>query len=193
MKSVSTWLDDKSEVKYTKQFLSNSDSEKLFQELKTIVPWTHGIYKMFGKPIKTPRLLFAMKDEGLDITGSYKVTDSMAWTPLAEKLKKKIEKETGKKITYCQLNYYRDGNDYIGFHTDKEVVKDDIIASISLGANRTFKFRNIKDKKTKSEMTLENGSLLIMNDHAAKYNWKHALPKMKNLKEERINITFRPQ
>jgi alkylated DNA repair dioxygenase AlkB len=192
MKAIIQQLDDKSEIKYTKNFLSEKDANNLFDELKNNIPWTQGIYNMFGKPVKTPRLLYAMKDDGLDITGSYKVTGSCAWTKLSEKLKKKIEKETDKKITYAQLNYYRDGNDYIGFHTDKEVVKDDIIASISLGSDRKFKFRNIIDKKIKHELILENGSLLIMNDHAAKYNWKHCLPKMKDV-GERINLTFRPE
>ena len=41
-------------------------------------------------------------------------------------------------------------------------------------------------------MTLEDGSLLIMNDMACKYKYKHALPKQKKNNGPRINITFRP-
>ena len=37
-----------------------------------------------------------------------------------------------------------------------------IIASISLGAERDFQFRLIKDKNIKKEFKLSNGSLLIM-------------------------------
>lgn len=189
-------LEDDGEIIYIKNFLNEKNSDELFQKLKNNVPWTHGIYKMFGKPIKTPRLLYAMKDDGIDITKSYKVTNSIKWTPEMKETKEKIEQLTKKKISYAQLNYYRDGNDYIGFHTDSEVLKGDIIASLSLGSTRKFIFRhkNYKINKNigKKEFYLENGSLLIMNDNAAKYHWKHSLPKMKNV-GPRINITFRPR
>ena len=146
---------------------------------------------MFGREVKTPRLLYAMKDKDADISKSYSVTDSMTWTRSMKKIKKMVEKETGKDISYAQLNYYRNGDDYIGFHTDSEVKEGDIIASISLGASRKFVFRNIKDMNKRHSMVLENSSLLIMDENAAKNYWKHSLPKMKNAKE-RINITFRP-
>ena len=189
-------LRNKAEVKYIKDFIGPKDAKKLMKELKEKVPWTHGVYKMFGKSIKTPRVLYAMKDKDADITKAYSVTGSMEWLPAVEKLKNKIEKETGHSITYAQLNYYRSGDDYIGFHTDGEVDKGDIIASISLGATRKFVLRH-KEYKTlknvkKLELMLEDGSLLIMNDNAAKYQYKHSLPKMKNI-GERINITFRPK
>jgi alkylated DNA repair dioxygenase AlkB len=70
----------------------------------------------------------------------------------------------------------------------------DIIASISLGAKRKFVLRHIDYKSNdidKYIFDLDNGSLLIMNDSAAKLHWKHSLPKMKNT-GPRINITFRP-
>ena len=185
-------LDEQSKITYIEQYLSDFEIEELTKELKTKVPWTFGVYNMFGKLIKTPRKLFAMKDKNKEITNSYKVTDSIEFTPNVKLLKDRIEKTIGTSISYAQLNYYRDGNDYIGFHTDKEVVDGDCIASISLGSSRIFKFHKIGNKKIKHELVLKNGSLLIMNHHSAKLNWKHCLPKMKNV-EERINITFRPR
>ena len=178
-------------VTYIPNCISKKNSKDLMEHLKEQIPWTHGIYKMYGKEIKTPRLLFAMKDEDTDITKSYSVTGSIIWSKFMEKLKRKVEKETQRTFRYAQLNYYRTGDDYIGFHTDSEVKKGDIIASISLGAERKFSFQQIEDKTIKHSMILENGSLLIMDDKAAKYNWKHSLPKMKDV-GERINITFRP-
>ena len=55
-----------------------------------------------------------MRDKNVDIKSSYSVTGSMEWLPIVEILKLKIEKETGKKILYAQLNYYTNGDDYIG-------------------------------------------------------------------------------
>jgi len=182
---------NQAEVKYCSKFLDSSESKQLFDELKAKVPWQHGVYNMYGKSVKTPRLLYAMRDKDVDISKSYSVTGSMEWLPLVENIKKRIEKETGHSITYAQLNYYRSGDDYIGPHSDKEVEKGDIIASISLGSSRRFIIKH-NDGLTKQEITLEDGSLLIMNDNAAKYHYKHEVPKMKNV-GERINITFRPK
>lgn len=188
--SVESEVKPVAKVKYYKKYLNKDASQKLFDELKSTIPWTVGVYNMFGKKVNTPRLLYAMKDPQSDITKSYKVTDAADWTPLSLKLKKMIEKTIKKKITYAQLNYYRNGDDYIGYHTDFEVGEGDVVASISLGAERDFIFRNIEDERLKHKMTLGNGSLLVMDEFAAKKNWKHSLPKMKN-SGERINITFR--
>lgn len=188
-------LADGAELKYYKNFLLTEESTDLYQFLVENIPWKHGIYKMFGKDVKTPRVLYAMKNKNTDITDVYTVTESMIWTPEIKKIKKKLEKLTEKEFRYAQLNYYRDGNDYIGYHTDSEVQHGDIIASISLGTSRQFVFRHI-DYKTnkikKYEMTLESGSLLIMNEEAAKLYWKHSIPKAPKIKTGRINITFRP-
>lgn len=185
-------LDSESRSLYVKNFLNEKEGEVLFEELKKLVPWTHGVYNMFGKPVKTPRLLYAMRDKDIDITKSYSVTESMEWTKLMDKIRKRVEKQTGKHISYAQLNYYRNGDDYIGFHTDSEVQSGDIIASISLGASRKFTFRNKENVKNKITVILEPNSLIIMDENSAKIKWKHSLPKMKDV-GERINITFRPR
>lgn len=188
-------LDNKgSEYEYYENYLSADECDELIKELLAVVPWTHGVYNMFGKPIKTPRLLYAMCDKDFDITSSYTVTKALEWSPFVLKLKNKIENLTGKKFLYAQLNYYRNGDDYIGFHCDKEVQSGDIIASVSLGCDRKFIFRciNYKTSKKKHEMVLKNGSLLVMNEQTAKTYWKHSLPKSKTTLP-RFNITFRPR
>lgn len=179
----------------TQELVGSKTAEKYDEKLESDVPWTHGIYSMFGRDIPTPRLLYAMRDEGEDIRNSYTVTDSIPWTKEMEKLRDSVSKTSGKYCRYAQMNLYRTGEDYIGFHTDSEVQKDDLIASISLGAERTFRFLDIdfKEKDTPIySMTLEPGSLLIMSEYAAKHNWKHEVPKDKDVEDMRINITFRP-
>ena len=191
-------LEDGGEIKYIKDFINKKDAQKLFNDLKNNVPWTHGIYKMYGKEIKTPRLLYAMRDDNIDITKSYKVTGSMVWSKPMMKLRDNVEKLCNIKIQYAQLNYYRNGDDYIGYHTDSEMKEGDIIASISLGAERKFILRHKRYKTdntikiNKHEFILNDGSLFIMNYNAGKEYWKHTLPKMKNV-GPRINITFRPR
>lgn len=188
-------LDDESTIKYYENFISNKLHNDLMKELTDSVPWTHGVYIMFGKPVKTPRLLYCMHDDGFDVKKSYTVTDSMPWTDSMKKLKALVEKKTGKTYNYAQLNYYRNGNDYIGYHTDSEVREDDVIASVSLGASRNFAFRSVNYKKGEKDthtIVLDKRSLIIMDENSAKNRWKHSLPKMVT-DEVRINVTFRPK
>lgn len=182
-----------SNIIYIPNFVENSN--EILENLKSKDYWKQGEYMMFGKPVKTPRLLWALRDKEFEIPESYDVTDSSEFTPIVISLKEKIEKLLDKKLSYAQLNYYRDGNDYIGWHNDSEVDKGDIIASISLGADRKFSLRYKKYKKDqtlpKYELFLKNSSLLIMDYNASNKIWKHCLPKMKKVLEPRINITFR--
>jgi len=194
-KNIKLTLYKNSNVEYIPNFLTEEESKCCLDELLNNTSWMHGEYMMFGKSIKTPRLLWAMRDKDFKIPESYSVTGSSVYSSVIDQLRRKVEKQTGRKLLYAQCNYYRDGKDYIGWHTDSEVVNGDIIASISLGATRKFSMR-VKDYKTnkevpKHEFQLNNGSLLILDYNASTKYWKHCLPKMTKLKELRINITFR--
>ncbi|MEF9477321.1 alpha-ketoglutarate-dependent dioxygenase AlkB [Chryseobacterium sp. 1B4] len=58
-------------------------------------------------------------------------------------LKQRIEKEFGCQFNGVLLNLYRDHNDSVAWHRDKEsrYGKRPVIASISLGQTRNFDFR----------------------------------------------------
>ena len=62
-KTTVTKLDESSEIIYIENFLNKQFATNLFNELKNNIPWTHGVYKMFGKDAQTSRLLYAMKDK----------------------------------------------------------------------------------------------------------------------------------
>ena len=91
----------------------------------------------------------------------------------------------------CLLNYYRDGNDSISYHTDKEpdMVKDGIIAVISLGVSRKFYVKNQKTNDVE-KIDLNGGSLAIMNPICQK-EYLHAIMKEPKITESRISLTFR--
>jgi len=194
-RSINRILENNSKIIYIPNFISSSESKKIYDDLINNPNWMQGTYQMFGKPVKTPRLLWAMRNESFNVPSSYNVTGNSIYSELVDKLKKKVEKRTKHEMNYAQLNYYRDGQDYIGWHSDSEVKKNDLIASISLGAERKFSLRH-KDYKTNKDIPkynfkLGNGSLLLMDYNTANKYWKHCLPKMKNVSEGRINITFR--
>jgi len=178
-------------VEYYPNFLNPKEAKALFDDLLTHPHWTQGIYKMYGKDIPTPRLLSALADE--DVSDSYKVTPAYPFPELARSLKEKIEKFCNCKIRYAQMNYYRNGNDYIGFHCDSEVYEGDLIASISLGTSRRFVLRHKKWKENgsdKVEFELQGGSLILMKGDTQDH-WKHCVPKQPKIEGSRINLTFR--
>lgn len=194
-RSVNRILENNSKIIYIPNFISTNESNKIFNDQINNPNWMQGTYQMFGKPVKTPRLLWAMRNNNFVVPNSYNVTGNDVYTPLINKLKKKIENRLNQELNYAQLNYYRNGQDYIGWHSDSEVEEGDLIASISLGAERKFSLRH-KDYKTNKDISkynfkLGNGSLLIMDYNTCNKYWKHCLPKMKNVSDGRINITFR--
>ena len=101
-------------------------------------------------------------------------------------------------ITYNQMfvNWYKDGSHYIGAHSDneKDLVKNSPILSISLGETRVFRIRDKKTNKIIKDISLINGSYIIMGGNMQE-NYTHEIVKVagnkgKNMKK-RINITFR--
>lgn len=79
----------------------------------------------------------------------------------------------------------------MSWHSDaeKDLKKNGAIASISLGAERRFLFKH-KRTNEKVELSLENGSLLVMKGETQE-NWLHRLPTTKKILTPRINLTFR--
>jgi alkylated DNA repair dioxygenase AlkB len=87
------------------------------------------------------------------------------------------------------VNYYRNGDDSMGWHRDNEKELDHrFIASLSFGETRTFKIRNRTTKATLN-LDLEHGSLLLMEN--MQIDHEHALPKRRNLNQPRLNLTYR--
>jgi alkylated DNA repair dioxygenase AlkB len=191
-KSCKVKLDNNSKVEYISTFISKKDADKLYNHLLKIVPWVQGEYVMFGKPVKTPRLLWCMHDEENSVHKNYKVTGSSEWSRHVKKIKEFIENKFNTKLLYAQLNYYRDGSDYIGYHADKEVEDGDKIYSLSIGTERKFQIKPINsDSSSIHEFNLKHGSLIIMDQNSCRNKYKHQILKDNKITEGRINITFR--
>lgn len=177
---------------YFPDFISAQETTKIFEALLGKVSWQQKPIKLFGKEYLQPRLIaFFSEDEK---TYSYSGTNM---TPLPmntelKEIKQKLEAITGESFNACLVNLYRDGQDSMGWHADdeKELGKDPVIASISLGAERIFHLRHKKEKSLKYKLRLENGSLLLMKGTTQQY-WKHQLPKTSQKVGKRINLTFR--
>lgn len=190
-------------VVYFPKIISKKDSKKYYQELKNISYWKKREIFVAGKKCFQNRLsAYFAKDDKLNY--SYSGTENkgvlMENVPAIVKIKKIVEeaikKELGREydFNYCLANFYQDGNQNIGMHSDDESdLAEPIIASVSLGVERYFdlvtKDRD-KDKQEKQRLVLENGSLTLMMDDTQKKS-KHGVPIQKTVSGGRINLTFR--
>jgi alkylated DNA repair dioxygenase AlkB len=173
---------------YCANFLSAEEADELFALLKGHTPWKRETGS-FGRPF--PRLTAYHADPGVSYTYSGVTHPSLPWPDYLVEVRRRIEETAGAPLNSLLLNYYRHGDDSIGFHSDdeKELGRNPIVPSLSLGATRQFILRH---PETKERLTLDltHGSLLIMAG-TTQHHWQHAVPKTKKPVGERINLTFR--
>lgn len=180
------------DVEYYSNFFSREESNIYFKRLLNNLSWKEDTIKVFGKTYLQPRLTAFYADN----TRTYKYSN-ITMTPdifdgeLLE-IKNNIESKLKIKFTSCLANLYRDGKDSNGWHADneKELGENPIIASVSFGTERVFHFKHKYDKVLKKKITLEHGSLLLMQGET-QHNWLHQIPKTQKPIGKRINLTFR--
>ncbi|WP_185226249.1 alpha-ketoglutarate-dependent dioxygenase AlkB family protein [Chryseobacterium indologenes] len=179
-------------LEYRENFLQPKEANQLKDHLLHTVQWEQRTQKMYDKMILTPRLTAWYGDsiESNESDNNKKKTNP--WTPELLFLKEKIEKEFGYRFNGVLLNLYRNNNDSVAWHRDKESKygKRPVIASVSLGQTRNFDFRKMDHHQSKYSLPLTHGSLLIMKGNLQEY-WEHRIAKSTTPMKERINLTFR--
>jgi len=178
-------------LEYREHFLDPKEADQLKKHLLSTVPWKQRTQKMYDKTVLTPRLTAWYSDKKTFESADH-TSDANPWTPELIFLKERIEKEFGYQFNGVLLNLYRDHNDSVAWHRDKESKygKRPIIASVSLGQTRNFDFRKVDHHQSKYSLPLPHGSLLIMKGDLQEH-WEHRIAKSSIPMEERINLTFR--
>ena len=166
------------DIVYKKDFLDRETADVLFQHLANNTAWQQDQIKVFGKTYPQPRLTALFGNNGKSYSYSNITMHPLPFGKELEELRVRLETIAGTKFTSCLLNLYRDGSDSNGWHADneKELGREPVIASVSLGQPRYFhlKHRKLHDKRIK--ILLEHGSLLLMQGPTQHY-WLHQLPK----------------
>jgi alkylated DNA repair dioxygenase AlkB len=179
-------------VVYYPVFFEINRANELFEKLKQEIPWQQDAITVFGKTYPQPRLTSLFGNKGKPYSYSNIVMQPNTWNPLLQFIKSEIEEEIEESFTTVLLNYYRDGKDSNGWHSDneKELGRNPIIASVSFGAERNFQLQHNAIKDQKLKINLEHGSLLVMKGETQHF-WKHQIPKTAKPIGPRINLTFR--
>lgn len=179
-------------LEYTEHFLSAQEAKILYEHLMDHTPWRETSKRMYDKTILTPRLTAWYGDERKSHQLGSNSISTNPWSPELLFLKQKIEKTTGYQFNSVLLNLYRDKNDSVAWHRDKdnELGTRPVIASVTLGQVRNFDFRKVDDHQKKHSLPLSNGSLLIMKGNL-QVHWEHRIAKSTRPMQPRINLTFR--
>lgn len=175
---------------YDPCFLAPSEATALFDELVEITPWESHTLSIYGRDVPVPRLTCWYGDAGTRYSYSGIANDPQSWTPALARLRNALGERAGSPFNSVLLNYYRDGRDSVAWHADDEpeLGRDPVIASVSVGAPRTFWFRENATRRQHS-LLLDHGSLLLMGAGLQRA-CKHAVLKEPGC-GPRINLTFR--
>lgn len=180
------------ELVYLPKFFDTSLSDTMFHSLLETIHWKQDIIKMYGKEIPLPRLSAWYGDTSKPYTYSGITMKPHNWTKELLFIKQQIEEVANVEFTSVLLNRYRNGSDYVGWHSDdeKELGHNPVIGSVNFGASRKFQLRRFDNHSEKLEVELHNGTYLLMKG-ATQHYWQHQVPKTTAKIGERLNLTFR--
>jgi len=182
------------EIEYFPEFFSREKSLNFLPQLLDTIKWKQNTIKMYGKENPVPRLEAWYGDPGKSYAYSGIRMEPSTWTDELNEIKRSIEAEVAISFNSVLINYYRDGQDRVAWHSDdeKELGKNPVIGSVSFGAERTFKLRHkqYKENNLKQSIVLKNGSFLLMKG-ATQHHWMHEIPRTAKPIGPRINLTFR--
>lgn len=182
-------------VRLIRDFLDSPPTVAEVLEDITLNTEEESMVRIHGRYIPIPRKQTAYGDPGTfyRFSGNRVVARSWSESVLVESIKLELEAEelVEEEFNFVLVNFYENGKNTIGWHSDdeKDLRKNSTIASLTLGAERDFLF---KEKATGKlhRISLPHNSLLLMSGDTQK-NYLHSLPKRLRVVEPRFNFTFR--
>ncbi len=180
------------DIRYIPNFIEKVLADTYFDYLLNNVPWQLDHIKIFGKTYPQPRLTALYGNNGKTYSYSNITMRPIPFNLVIEEISTLLKPYTEVEFTSCLLNLYRTGTDSNGWHADdeKELGRNPVIASVSLGQERYFHLKHKERKDLRYNILLEPGRLLIMQG-STQHHWLHQIPKSKKALGPRINLTYR--
>nr|WP_286674883.1 alpha-ketoglutarate-dependent dioxygenase AlkB [Pseudomonas subflava] len=180
------------ELDYRPHWVDPATADAWFRQLAEQTPWEQPQLLIHGQRFPVPRLLAWYGDPEASYRYSGLLHRPLPWTPLLAEIRARVQEVAGQPLNGVLLNYYRDGNDSMGWHSDDEPAlgPDPLVASLNLGGPRRFDLRRKGSGRIEHSLQLDNGSLLVMRG-ATQHHWQHQVAKTRKPVAPRINLTFR--
>ncbi|CAI5746057.1 unnamed protein product [Peronospora destructor] len=178
----------------------------MFKQAWEAHPKEYDTIMMFGKPTKLPRFQQLCGEMG-SYRYSGKTYEAQKKYPrglrhAVKHMQRIVEDPTTlrTRLTGGLVNWYENGDHYIGPHADDErdMIACSPIVALSLGATRRFVFTKKTSRDApkdgevvaRMELQIRDGDLMIMGGTTQKTH-KHTVPKMARCREPRISVTMR--
>ena len=180
------------DLRYFPRWVDADLADGWLSELSTQTPWSQPQIKLYGRSIAVPRLVAWYGDADAHYRYSGFTHEPLAWTPLLADIRQRVQQQVGQRLNGVLLNYYRDGQDAMGWHSDdeRELGQQPLVVSLNLGATRRFDFRRKGTSRIEYSISLEHGSLLVMSGLTQHY-WQHQIARTRKVRAPRLNLTFR--
>lgn len=180
-------------LRYYPQFLTKEEAD-FYYETFELLPFLQGQVNG-GKENRLSRFFSNIRQPDGSLKPYYysgKENIPLGFTDEMLVLGDQITNETGHHFNSCLVNYYANGGQTIGLHSDSEksLIKGSAIGSISLGAVRFFDVVSKDGMMEKIRIPMAHGSMILMAGAMQTY-YKHTVPKQSTVKTSRINLTYR--
>jgi alkylated DNA repair dioxygenase AlkB len=153
------------------------DHAALFDWLLAEAPWQQRTRTMWDNKVLEPRLVAGIPQPFPD-----QIRELVA--PLDERY--------GVRFDSCLINLYRDGSDAVAWHADtvRRVLTNPMVATVSLGARRSFLVRPATGGAVVRRYNPGEGDLIVMGG-AMQHDWHHTVPREKQASGARMSVTLR--
>ncbi|WP_170833938.1 alpha-ketoglutarate-dependent dioxygenase AlkB family protein [Pseudomonas argentinensis] len=180
------------ELAYRPRWLDAATADDWLRRLVGQTPWQQPEVVLFGRQLPVPRLVAWYGDSEARYRYSGMTHQPLPWTPLLAEIRQHLVDALGQPLNGALLNYYRDGQDSMGWHSDdeRELGAEPLVASLSLGGVRRFDLRRKGATRIEHSLQLEHGSLLVMSGQT-QHHWQHQVAKTRQPCAPRLNLTFR--
>ena len=175
-------LDDRSWVDLARGLVDGADA--LLDELVAVVPWTQGRRQMYERMVDDPRL-----------TRRYAAGEALPH-PVLEAVRAELAGRYRVDPGGAGCNHYRDCNDSVAFHADRELRDRDVdavVAVLTLGERRPFLLRPMPGRagapRRSRDLAPGPGDLLVMGGRCQR-GWEHSVPKVARA-GPRVSVTWR--
>jgi len=170
------------------------ERNEIFEYLDGLEVEYHKQYKRFNKIVKVPRgqASYTLNE---DIHYDYKVSGgSPPNTVMTDRLKEitaMLNAALGTNFNTILLNKYKDGDDCIGYHRDRETGwrEGTGFATLAFGAERDFLVKHEASGEVTSVPHKDGCAIHMPSPMNQEYF--HCVPKRKRVKDCRISLTYR--
>lgn len=179
------------ELYYLEQFIPAAEADHWLETLLAGLAWRTESIVVAGRAVPVPRLVCWYGDAEAHYRYAGVDHAPEPWTPGLALLRRRVESRCARRFNSVLGNLYRDGEDAMGWHADREPELGPwpFIASLSFGAERRFDLRHNRSREILN-LPLAHGGLLLMGG-MLQHHWRHRVPRQPGIRAPRINLTFR--